>query len=249
MSLVQTQIIHSNIAIVTLAKPDGLNVLSKQLIAELNTSLDTLENEEAIKCIIITGTGKVFSGGADLKELQTAPLDGKVENDFIEAWQRLSLITKPIIAAVNGYALGGGLELALMADLIIASKEAQFGQPEIKLSLLPGGGGTQRLTRLIGKAKAMELCLTGEPISAEEALKLGLVNTVTEHADLMPTALKMAEKIATHPLSILKMIKKAIASGTEMSLSEGLKMERELFWKACKEGSYKEAISAFLNRR
>ena len=249
MSLVQTQVLRSNIAVVRLANPECLNVLSKMLITELNTSLDNLENNEAIKCIIITGTGEVFSGGADLKELQNAPLDGKLENDFIEPWQRLSLITKPVIAAVNGYALGGGLELALMADLIIASKSAQFGQPEVKLSLLPGGGGTQRLTRLIGKAKTMELCLTGESISAEEALKCGLVNAVAEHADLMRTALKMAEKISVHSLAILKMIKKAITSGMEMRLKEGLKIERELFWKACHEGSYQEAISAFLNKR
>ncbi|MBY0281915.1 MAG: enoyl-CoA hydratase/isomerase family protein [Alphaproteobacteria bacterium] len=249
MTLVQTQTIRPNIAVARLANPDRLNVLSKLLIHELNSSLDNLEKNDAIKCIIITGTGTVFSGGADLKELQTASLDGKIENDFIEPWQRLSLITKPVIAAVNGYALGGGLELALMADLIIASKEARFGQPEIKLSLLPGGGGTQRLTRLIGKAKTMELCLTGESISAEEALRWGLVNSVTEANDLMPAALKMAEKIAARSLLVLKMIKKAITDGAEMPLNEGLKMERELFWRACKEGSYKEAISAFLNRR
>lgn len=129
--------------------------------------------------------------------------------------------------------LWGGLELALMADLIIASKDAQFGQPEIKLSLMSGGGGTQRLMRLIGKAKTMGLCLTGKSISAEEALKCGLVNAVAEHADLMPAALKMAEKISVHSLAILKMIKKAITCGMEMHLKEGLKMERELFWKTC----------------
>ena len=249
MSLVQTKILHPNVALVTLTNPERLNVLSKQLIVELNACLDNLETNDTIKCIVITGADKVFSGGADLKELQTASLDGKIENDFIEPWQRLSLITKPVIAAVNGYALGGGCELALMADLIIASKEAQFGQPEIKLSLLPGGGGTQRLTRLIGKVKTMELCLTGESISAEEALKWGLVNAVVEHNDLIPTALKMAEKISAYSLPALKMIKKVITSGTELPLKEGLKMERELFWKACNEGSYQEAISAFLNRR
>ncbi len=229
MSLVLVEAIKSEISLITLNQPERLNVLSMQLIADLNKALDALESDNQVKCVILTGKGKAFSAGADLTEVQLTASKFIQENDFIEDWQRLAAFSKPVIAAINGYAFGGGLEIALMADIIIASEKAQFGQPEIKLSLLPGGGGTQRLARLLGKTRAMELCLTGETISADKAFSLGLISVIVEDEELQSASIKIAEMISRHSLSQLKMIKQAIKVVDELPLKEGLKLERGLF--------------------
>lgn len=246
MSLVLVESISPTISRITLNNPERLNVLSRQLIADLNAALDDLEADDQVKCVILTGSGKAFSAGADLSEVQSA--SNNQENDFIEDWQRLAAFSKPVIAAINGYTFGGGLEIALMADIMVASKSAQFGQPEIKLSLLPGGGATQRLARLIGKAKAMELCLTGKTISADQALSMGLIGMMVEDNELQSASINTAEMISKHSLQQLKMIKQAVKVVDELPLKEGLKLERTLFYKALASPESKEAIDVFLSK-
>ncbi len=248
MSLVLIESITREISRITLNNPKRLNVLSKQLIADLNMALDTLEADDQVKCVILTGAGKAFSAGADLAEVQSTTLKDIKENDFIEDWQRLAAFSKPVIAAVNGYAFGGGLELALMTDIIIASNTAQFGQPEIKLSLLPGGGGTQRLTRLIGKINTMNLCLTGESISADKAFTLGLLNKVVNEDELISASIQLAEMITSHSLPQLKMIKQAIKAADELPLKDGMKLERSFFYKTFESPESRKAINAFLSK-
>ncbi|MCX7338485.1 MAG: enoyl-CoA hydratase-related protein [Alphaproteobacteria bacterium] len=249
MTLAPIEIIEHAIGLVRLSQPDRLNVLSRQLIVDLNVSLDSLEKNPDIKCIILTGDGKAFCAGADLQELQSETADSLLADDFIEPWQRLAACEKPVIAAINGAAVGGGCELALMADMIVASDKACFGQPEIMLGLIPGGGGTQRLPRVIGKAKSMELCLTGKIISAQDALSYGLVNYVVAGDALLPTAIGIAQKIVCHPLPTIKYIKQAIKNSEDMPLQQGLDFERKLFQIDFSLDAAKDGIDAFLHKR
>lgn len=184
------------VMVITLTRPDALNALCKKLIAQLNSALDQAENDTRIGAIVVTGTGRAFAAGADISEMKNLTFAEVVEKDFIQPWERLSRCQKPVIAAVNGYALGGGCELAMMCDIIYASADAKFGQPEITIGTLPGAGGTQRLTALVGKAKAMELCLTGRMISAQEAESIGLASRVFDAKDLMKETMATAHKIA-----------------------------------------------------
>lgn len=234
---------------ITLNRPQALNALGRELIRDLNQALSICEADPEVHCVILTGSEKAFSVGADLKELLGRTRTELEQNDFIKEWEQVALFSKPIIAAVSGYALGGGCEIALMCDFIIASDTAKFGQPEVTLGTLPGAGGTQRLARLIGKAKTMELCLTGRLIDAFEAEKVGLVNHVVPLEQWEEESLKVAQKIASYSLPVLMMIKKSIGKAFEIPLSEGLAFERHLFQSTFDLEDQKEGFSAFLEKR
>lgn len=237
------------VGIITLNRPEALNVLSEGLIQDLSQAFVTCASDPDIHCVILKGSDKVFSAGADLKEIQGKTSQEVSQNDFIKAWEKISTFPKPIIAAVSGYALGGGCEIAMMCDFIMASDTAKFGQPEITLGTMPGAGGTQRLTRLIGKAKAMDLCLTGRIIDAFEAEKIGLVNHVIPLEQWKEETLKVAHKIASYSLPVLMKIKESIGRAFETPLSEGLKFERHLFHSTFDLEDQKEGIAAFLEKR
>lgn len=237
------------VGIITLNRPEALNALSADLIRDLKQALETCETDPDIHCVILTGSEKVFSVGADLKEIQHKTYKDVEQNDFIKDWEKISTFRKPIIAAVSGYALGGGCEIAMMCDFIMASDTAKFGQPEITLGTMPGAGGTQRLTHLIGKAKAMDLCLTGRIIDVQEAQQIGLVNRVVPLEEWREETLKVAQKIASYSLPVLMKIKESIEQAFETPLSEGIKFERQLFHSTFDLEDQKEGIAAFLEKR
>lgn len=237
------------VGIISLNRPQALNALCEDLIHDLNLALETCESAPEIHCVILRGSDKVFASGADLKELQEQTYEDVHHNDFIENWEKISKFPKPIIAAVSGFALGGGCEIALMCDFIIASDTAKFGQPEVTIGTMPGAGGTQRLARAIGKAKAMDLCLTGRIIDAQEAERIGLVSRVVPLEQWMGETLEVAHHIASFSLPILMMIKKSVKRAFETPLSEGLKFERELFHSTFKLEDRKEGMTAFLEKR
>jgi enoyl-CoA hydratase/carnithine racemase len=242
MSLVSLDFPFDRVALIRLQ--DGKsNALSKSLITELNTHLNTCDADPQIRCLVLTGNDQVFSAGAHLKELSQVAAHSFFQNDFIEPWQQLSRFSKPIIVAVSGHVLGGGFELALMGDIIIANETAIFGFPEITLDLLPGGGGTQRLARRLGASKALELCLTGKRIAAKEALTLGIVNHVTY--EYLDDALQMAKKMSTFSLHSLQAIKKSIVEGMNLPFYEGMALERKLFHHLLTVGQYKNKIENF----
>jgi enoyl-CoA hydratase len=199
--------IRGAVGIITLNRPKALNALNTRLIAEVNKALDTYEKAKDIRCIVITGSEKAFAAGADITEMQKRRFPGTYMNDTFEDWDRIGQRKKPIIAAVAGFALGGGCELALMCDIVICADNARFGQPEINLGVMPGAGGTQRLTKAIGKAKAMDLCLTGRFMDAAEAERSGLVSRVVPLAELMTETMKAAETVAAKSLPVAVMTK------------------------------------------
>lgn len=238
------------VAIITLNRPKAFNALSDHLMNELSTALDDLENNTNIHAIVLTGGDKVFAAGADIKEMKNYSYMDVYKGNFITRnWERVSYCRKPIIAAVAGYALGGGCELAMMCDFIIAADNAKFGQPEVKLGIIPGAGGTQRLTRLIGKSKAMDLCLTGRFMDAVEAERAGLVSRVVPVSELIKEAVHAAELIAAQSLPIVMMAKECINRALESSLSEGLLFERRTFHAVFATEDQKEGMNAFLNKR
>lgn len=237
------------VGLIRLHRPDVLNALNKQLMKELGEALEKFEHDSGIGCLVLTGSPKVFAAGADVHELSTKTYIESYLENFLSSWEKLARLRKPIIAAVSGFALGGGCELALMCDFILASETAQFGQPEVKIGILPGAGGTQRLTRALGKAKAMELCLTGRRLSAQEAEKAGLVVRVVPVDALELEALETARLIASHSLPITMMIKESIQRAEETSLEEGLRFERRLFHSAFATHDQKEGMKAFLEKR
>ncbi len=240
---------HGPVRLIRLNRPDALNALSVQLIKDLNGALDDAEAAEEIRCIILTGSEKAFAAGADVKEMQNKSyLDGYL-GDFVGEWERVTRMRKPVIAAVAGFALGGGSELAMMCDFILAADTAKFGQPEIKLGILPGAGGTQRLTRLIGKSKAMEMCLTGRLMDAKEAERAGLVSRIVPAADLIPEALKTAQTIASMSLPAVMMAKECVDRAYETSLSEGIRFERRVFYATFATPEQKEGMQAFIEKR
>jgi len=237
------------VALLTLHRPQALNALNMTVMRELGDALTAFDADESIGCIVITGSEKAFAAGADIREmstLSTAELFGK---DGFVGWDRVTAVRKPLFAAVAGFALGGGCELAMMCDFILAADTAKFGQPEIKLGVLPGMGGSQRLARAVGKAKAMEMCLAGRMMDAAEAERSGLVARVVPAVELMETAMKTAEAIAAMPLPAAMLVKEAINRGYEMPLSEGLRMERRLFEAAFATEDQKEGMAAFLEKR
>src|ERR1700674_3734566 len=237
------------VGVITLNRPHALNALNALLISELNRALDRFEADPAIGCIVITGSEKAFAAGVDIKEMQAKTFVEAYGSDFLAPFDRIGHCRKPIIAAVAGYALGGGCELAMSCDIIIAADNAAFGQPEITLGIMPGAGGTQRLTRAAGKAKAMDLCLTGRMMDAVEAERSGLVSRVVPADKLMDEALAMAEKIASMSRPAAEMAKSAINRAFETPLSEGLKVERDLFHATFALEDRSEGMAAFIEKR
>src|SRR5690242_16743926 len=238
------------VAIIKLNRPKLLNALSFGVFRELAAAVDDLEADDAIGCIVLTGNEKAFAAGADIKEMQPKGFIEMFSNDFTAIrGDRVSTCRKPTIAAVSGYALGGGCELAMMCDIIIASDTAKFGQPEITLGTIPGIGGTQRLTRAIGKSKAMDLCLTGRMMDAAEAERSGLVSRIVPADKLMEEALSMAEKIAAMSRPVAAMAKSAVNRSFETTLSDGLNVERNLFHSTFALEDRSEGMAAFIEKR
>jgi enoyl-CoA hydratase len=238
------------VGVITLNRPQALNALCAALIDELAQALDALEADDGIGCILLTGSEKAFAAGADIKEMQDKSFMQVYLEDFItKGWERLAQTRKPVIAAVAGYALGGGCEIAMMCDMIIAADTAKFGQPEITLGTIPGSGGTQRLTRFVGKAKAMDLCLTGRMMDADEAERAGLVARVVPAAELLDEALKAAAKIASLSLPAVMMAKEAVNRAYETTLAEGIRFERRMFHASFAMDDRKEGMAAFVEKR
>jgi enoyl-CoA hydratase len=240
---------RGKVGLITINRPQALNALNSTVVAEINTALDTYERDAAIGCIVITGSEKAFAAGADIKEMSGLSFPQTYLDDFITAWDRVAGRRKPIIAAVAGFALGGGCELAMMCDFIIAGDNAKFGQPEIKLGVLPGAGGTQRLTRFVGKAKAMEMCLTGRMMDAQEAERAGLVSRVVPAADLLEDAMKTAATIASMSLPVAMMVKESVNRSYETTMAEGIRFERRVFHAVFATADQKEGMQAFVDKR
>jgi enoyl-CoA hydratase len=240
---------HGRVGLITLNRPQALNALNAQIIGELNHALDGLEADSNIGCIVLTGSKKAFAAGADIKEMAELTYPQIYLDDLFSDSDRVANRRKPIIAAVNGFALGGGCELALMCDFILAGDNAKFGQPEINLGVLPGMGGTQRLTRAVGKAKAMEMCLSGRLIDAVEAERCGIVARIVPSDELLDEALKVAALIAKKSLPIAMMVKESVNRAFEVSLSEGVRFERRVFHAAFATQDQKEGMAAFIAKR
>ena len=240
---------EGSIGIVQLNRPSALNALNFELMAELVKALEELDGDQAVRVIILTGNERAFAAGADLKEMsQAGPVDLILGRRF-ELWDRVRKIAKPIIAAVSGYCLGGGNELAMSCDLIIASENATFGQPEVNVGIMPGAGGTQRLIRAVGKYKAMEMILTGKPITANEAYRVGLVNRVVPAESLLDETKKMANEIASKPPISIRAAKEAILKAQDTALEVGLDFERKSFYMLFATEDGKEGMKAFLEKR
>ena len=242
--------ILGKVGLISLNRPQQLNALNDQLMTELGTALDAFEANDKIGCIVITGSEKAFAAGADISAMSTYSYMDAYRGDYITRnWERVKTCRKPVIAAVAGFALGGGCELAMMCDMIFAADTAQFGQPEIKLGILPGAGGTQRLPRAISKAKAMDMCLTARMMDAMEAERAGLVARVIPAADLLGETFAAAEKIASYSLPVAMMIKECINRAYESGLNEGLLFERRVFHSAFALADQKEGMAAFIEKR
>lgn len=241
--------VHDAVGLIRLNRPKALNALNTALIHELNVALETFSDDPQIGALVLTGSEKAFAAGADIKELHHLTYMDAYLGDAIRTWERLSHFRKPAIAAVAGFALGGGCELAMMCDFILAAENARFGQPEIKLGILPGAGGTQRLARFVGKAKAMELCLTGRMMDAQEAERCGLVSRIVPSENLLEEALRTAKLITTMSLPIAMQIKDCINSAYETTLTEGVKFERRNFHAAFATEDQKEGMAAFIEKR
>ncbi len=240
---------HGKVGLIRLNRPQALNALSLPLIHELNAALDAFESDAGIGALILTGSAKAFAAGADIKEMQSKTFVEAYLEDFIGQWERLSRVRKPVVAAVAGFALGGGCELALMCDIIIAADTAKFGQPEIKLGIIPGAGGSQRLTRIIGKSKAMDLCLTGRMMEAAEAERAGLVARVVPADRLIDEALEAATAIASMSLPATILAKASVNRAYETTLAEGVRFERLSFYSLFATEDQKEGMAAFVEKR
>jgi enoyl-CoA hydratase len=237
------------VGIITLNRPKALNALNAQLIDELNQALSGFQENAAIGCVIIAGSDKAFAAGADIREMKDMSFTDVYLGNFLSTWDKVSEFRKPMIAAVSGYCLGGGCELALMCDFILAADTAKFGLPEITLGIIPGSGGTQRLARSIGKAKAMEMILTGRLMEAAEAESCGLVSRIVAPDKLLDEAVTTAAKIATFSQPVVMMAKEAVNRAFETSLAEGLRFERRLIHSMFALDDQKEGMSAFVEKR
>jgi enoyl-CoA hydratase len=235
--------------LIQLNRPRQLNALNASVMEEVVAALEAFDQDGRIGCLVITGNQRAFAAGADIKEMAEASAVEMLLRDNIQRWDRIRQIKKPIIAAVSGYCLGGGCELAMTCDLIIASESAQFGQPEVNIGVLPGAGGTQRLTRAIGKSKAMELVLTGRSMSAREAEQAGLAARVVPVEAYLDEALRLANEIAARPPIAVRLAKEAINKAFETSLSDGLDFERRLFYLLFATDDQKEGMRAFIEKR
>ena len=240
---------HGRVGLIRLNRPQALNALSSPLIEDLNAALEAFESDPDIGAIVLTGSEKAFAAGADIKEMQDKTFAEAFLGDFISRWENVSKTRKPIIAAVAGFALGGGCELAMMCDFILAADTAKFGQPEIKLGVIPGAGGTQRLTRFVGKSKAMEMCLTGRMMDAAEAERSGLVSRVVPAASLIEEALKVAASIASLSASAVYAAKESVNRAYETTLAEGIRFERRIFHSLFATEDQKEGMRAFVGKR
>jgi enoyl-CoA hydratase len=238
------------VGIVTLNRPQALNALNAALIGELAAALDEFERDDAIGAVVLTGNDKAFAAGADVKEMVGKSYPETYLEDFItRGWERVAQCRKPVIAAVAGFALGGGCEIAMMCDIVIAADTARFGQPEITLGTIPGAGGTQRLARFVGKAKAMDLCLTGRMMDAAEAERAGLVSRIVPAADLVSEAVKVAQRITEMSRPIAMMVKEAVNRAYETGLAEGVRFERRVFHATFATEDRKEGMAAFIEKR
>jgi len=246
--MILTEKKDNKVALITLNRPKALNALCAQLLEELTDALKTFDKDESVGAIVLTGSKKAFAAGADIKEMADKTFIDAYRQGMFNTTDSIPKITKPIIAAVSGYALGGGCELAMMCDIILASESAQFGQPEITLGTIPGIGGTQRLTRAIGKSKAMELVLTGSRIDAKQAEQAGLVSRVVPDDKLVDVAVETAAKIASFSKPIVALAKEAVNKAEELSLTEGLQYERRLFYSTFATADQKEGMKAFVNK-
>lgn len=242
--------LENKVALIRLNRPQALNALSPELTLELGQALDLLDNDKEVAVLILTGSEKAFAAGADIKAMKDWSHMDVYQADFItKTWENITRFRKPTIAAVAGYALGGGCELAMMCDMILAADTAKFGQPEITIGTIPGAGGTQRLTRFIGKSKAMEMVLTGRMMDANEAESSGLVSRIVPAAELIPEAIKVAEKMASLSLPMIMMAKESINRAYETTLAEGIHFERRMFHATFGSEDQKEGMNAFVEKR
>jgi enoyl-CoA hydratase len=240
---------RGKVGLVRLNRPQALNALNAALLGELGAAVDAFDADRNVGCIVITGSDKAFAAGADIKEMATKSFMDAFMADLAADWDRVARARKPVVAAVAGFALGGGCELAMHCDIIIAADNAKFGQPEIKLGVIPGIGGTQRLAHAVGKAKAMDLCLTGRMMDAAEAERAGLVSRVVPLASLMDEALKTADTIASMSLPALMLAKEAVNRAFETTLAEGIRFERRAFHSLFATADQKEGMAAFIEKR
>ncbi|MCR6629756.1 MAG: enoyl-CoA hydratase [Magnetospirillum sp.] len=241
---------RGQVGLVTLNRPKAMNALCAALIRELGQALDAFEADADIGAIVLTGSEKAFAAGADIKEMASKSyMDAYIEDFITNGWERVTKCRKPVVAAVAGYALGGGCEVAMMCDFILAADNAKFGQPEITIGTIPGAGGTQRLTRAVGKSKAMEMVLTGRMMDAAEAERAGLVSRVIPVADLVDEAVKVAERIASMSRPLAYMAKEAVNAAFETTLAQGIHLERRLFQSAFATEDQKEGMAAFGEKR
>ncbi len=245
--LVETR---GNVGLIRLNRPQALNALSPALIKDLGDALNIFEKDDNIRAMVITGSDKAFAAGADIKVMQNfSYMDTYKSNYITDGWERVAQCRKPLIAAVAGFALGGGCEMAMMCDFILCADNAKFGQPEIKLGVIPGAGGTQRLTRFVGKSKAMEMVLTGRIMDSQEAERSGLVSRIVPLADLVEEAVKVAQQIADLSMPIVMMAKESVNRSYETSLAEGILFERRVFHSAFATEDQKEGMAAFVEKR
>jgi enoyl-CoA hydratase len=241
---------ENGIITASLNRPDALNALNDELMDELLTAVDNYEKDDSLRCMILTGSSKAFAAGADIKQMQPKSYMDVYKEDFITRnWESVASCRKPIIAAVSGYALGGGCELAMMCDFILASESAKFGQPEINLGVSPGAGGSQRLTRFIGKSKAMDMCLTGRMMDAEESERSGLVSRVFPNESFMKDVMEVAIAVSQKSMIATMMTKEMVNRSYETTLSEGIRFERRLFHSMFATEDKKEGMSAFIEKR
>jgi enoyl-CoA hydratase len=237
------------VGLIRMNRPKALNALNSQMTGEMFTAMEAFDRDPAIGCIVLTGSDRAFAAGADIKEMAETGFAAMVTGGDVTDWSRMTRIGKPIIAAVSGYALGGGCEIAMTADMLVASETAQFGQPEVNLGILPGAGGTQRLTRAVGKALAMEMCLTDRRLTAEEALHYGLANRVSPVETYLQDAIALAEKVASKSQVAARLIKDAVNRSFELSLHEGLNYEKRNFYLAFGTEDRSEGMHAFIEKR
>ena len=240
---------RGKVGLIRLNRPQALNALNRALMTDLTHALDAFEADPNIGCIVITGSDKAFAAGADIKEMAEKTFADAYLGDFAANWDRAATVRKPVIAAVAGFALGGGCELAMQCDILIAADNAKFGQPEIKLGVIPGIGGTQRFTRAVGKAKAMDIMLTGRMMDAEEAERAGLVARIVPLANLLEEAIKTADTIASMSLPSVLAAKEAVNVAFETSLAEGVRFERRVFHSMFATADQKEGMAAFIAKR
>ena len=241
--------VEGRVGVAQLNRPKALNALNRELMTELMTALEAFDADPAVGCMVVTGSARAFAAGADIKEMADATPARMMTGSFIDLWDRLQRIGKPVIAAVSGFALGGGCELAMACDMIVASETAQFGQPEINLGVIPGAGGTQRMTLAVGKALAMEMVLNGRYLSADEALRYGLVNRIYPVEVYLEEAVRLANEIAARAPVALRLAKEAVNAAFEMPLRAGLDHERRLFYLLFSTDDQKEGMDAFINKR